>query len=79
MVERHAGACVEQGWLLLPVVHRNFAAGDLVAAHAAALMAGEIADRFGDADLAAFLLQRDLGLQSGLWGIGPKRAHRRPP
>ena len=47
-------ACVEQAWLLmltaLPVMFR----GDAVAADASFLEAGEIAERFGDADATMF-------------------------
>jgi ATP/maltotriose-dependent transcriptional regulator MalT len=46
--------CVERGYLLLPTVHRLFAAGDHTGARAAAGEAAAIGDRFGDADLSAF-------------------------
>ena len=45
--------CVEQGYLMLPVVNQQVAAGDLEAAYAAATGAGEIGDRFAEADLSA--------------------------
>jgi DNA-binding CsgD family transcriptional regulator len=46
--------CVEQGYLLVPVVQRGLGAGDYDAAGAAAAEAAAIGDRFADADLSAF-------------------------
>jgi len=46
--------CVEQGYLLLPRVHRAVAAGDYEGARAAAGEAAAVGDRFRDADLSAF-------------------------
>jgi DNA-binding NarL/FixJ family response regulator len=43
--------CVEQGYLLLPVALRHFAAGDAAAAHATFRQAGKVGERFGDPDL----------------------------
>ncbi|MCR4266911.1 LuxR family transcriptional regulator [Nitratireductor sp. ZSWI3] len=45
--------CAERGYLMLPLVERHLAAGDLDAAHAAASRAAEIGQRFADADLTA--------------------------
>lgn len=45
--------CVEEGYLLLPAFEQHLAAGDLEAAHAAAVRAVEIGDRFAEADLSA--------------------------
>ncbi len=56
LVEREGRECVEQGWLLVPVVFQREAAGDYDGAHEAAAQAVEIAERFGDADLAAIAL-----------------------
>jgi DNA-binding CsgD family transcriptional regulator len=46
--------CVEKGYLLLPTVHRLFAAGEFDEARVVAANAAAIADRFRDADLGAF-------------------------
>jgi DNA-binding CsgD family transcriptional regulator len=56
LVEREGRECVEQGWLLIPVVFQREAAGDFDGAHEAATQAVEIAERFGDSDLAAIAL-----------------------
>ena len=53
LLERHGRDCPERGWMLLPVMYQHEAAGDLVAAAAAAATALEIGQRFGDADLFA--------------------------
>ncbi|HEX5795191.1 MAG TPA: hypothetical protein VFY19_05090, partial [Geminicoccaceae bacterium] len=53
LVERAAHDCVEQGYLLLPVVEQHLAAGDCEAAYAAAAGAVEIGERFAEADLIA--------------------------
>lgn len=45
--------CVEHGYLLLPVAEGQLAGGDVGAAHDSAVGAVEIAERHGDADLAA--------------------------
>ena len=56
LVEREGRECVEQGWLLIPVLFQRDAAGDYEGAHEAAAHAVEIAERFGDTDLAAIAL-----------------------
>jgi DNA-binding CsgD family transcriptional regulator len=56
LVEREGRESVEQGWLLVPVLFQREAAGDYAGAHEAAAQAVEIAERFGDADLAAIAL-----------------------
>lgn len=53
LVEEHGGACVEEGYLLLPVASRQNAAGEHEAAREAASRAAEIGRRYGDPDLTA--------------------------
>jgi len=60
LVERE-GDCVEQGYLLLPLMFEHRAAGDHQAADAAAADAAAIGERFGDADLFA-LATHDRGI-----------------
>jgi ATP/maltotriose-dependent transcriptional regulator MalT len=57
LVEREGRDCVEQGWLLIPVLLQREAAGDYEAAYEAGKGAADFADRFGDADLAAAAAQ----------------------
>jgi DNA-binding CsgD family transcriptional regulator len=56
LVEREGRDCVERGWLLLPVVLQREVTGDFSGAEEAAAEAIEIAERFGDRDLAAIAL-----------------------
>jgi DNA-binding CsgD family transcriptional regulator/tetratricopeptide (TPR) repeat protein len=53
LLEREARDCVEHGYLLLPVVNQQIAAGNGDAAYAAAARAAAIGDRFGERDLSA--------------------------
>jgi DNA-binding CsgD family transcriptional regulator len=53
LLDNEQRECVEQGYLLLPVVFQHEAAGDLDAAAATAGEAAEIGERLGDADLFA--------------------------
>jgi DNA-binding CsgD family transcriptional regulator len=51
---RHEGrACVEEGYLLLPIAEQRLQSGDVEAAGTAAGRAAEYGDRYGDADLSA--------------------------
>jgi DNA-binding CsgD family transcriptional regulator len=54
LVEGESEPCVVEGYLLLPVVRRHVASGELEAAHEAAARAAAIGDRFKDVDLMAF-------------------------
>ena len=56
LVEREGRDCVERGWLQLSLIFQREAAGDHEGAFEAAADAVEIAERFGDADLAAIAL-----------------------
>jgi DNA-binding CsgD family transcriptional regulator len=57
LVEREQRDCVEQGYLLLPVVLQHAASGDHEAASSTAADAAEIGERFGEADLFALAVQ----------------------
>ncbi|MDZ5698736.1 helix-turn-helix transcriptional regulator [Chelativorans sp. M5D2P16] len=53
LLEREQHECVEQGYLMLPHVEQNLAAGNFEAAYAAASGAVEIGEHFADVDLVA--------------------------
>jgi len=52
-LDREEGDCVERGYMLLPFVFQQEAAGDLDAAASTAADAAAVGQRFGDADLFA--------------------------
>jgi ATP/maltotriose-dependent transcriptional regulator MalT len=56
LVEREGRECAEQGWLLIPVAFQLEVSGDYDGMSEAAAQAVEIAERFGDPDLAAIAL-----------------------
>ncbi|HKO47826.1 MAG TPA: LuxR C-terminal-related transcriptional regulator [Polyangiaceae bacterium] len=73
LVERAACECAEQGYLLLPEIRRQFAAGNYALAYDAALRAEGLGERFADADLQVFarnfqgrVLLRQGALEAGL-------------
>ena len=53
LLERDGHDCVEQGYLLLPVVQQQLDAGDCAAAYATAASAAGMGERFGEVDLTA--------------------------
>ncbi len=67
LLEREAGECVEQGYLLLPVVFQHEAEGDHDGAAATAAAAAEVGERFGDKDLFALAIhaQGDVLVRGG--------------
>ena len=53
LLEHEEAECVEQGYMLMPVVFQHEAEGDWEGASATAAAAAETGERFGDADLFA--------------------------
>ncbi len=53
LLQHHEDACVEEGYLLLPLVEQHLHAGAPGKAVSVAARAAEIGDHFGDADLTA--------------------------
>lgn len=61
LVERAGGECVEQGYLLLPLVVQHRMSGDYASAEALAADARAIGERFGEPDLQALALMEQGG------------------
>ena len=57
LVEREGRECIEKGYLLLPLMFQQEAAGEYEAAATIAADAAEIGERFSDADLFALAVQ----------------------
>jgi DNA-binding CsgD family transcriptional regulator len=53
LLQREDKACVEEGYLLLPVTEQQLRSGSLDSAYANAMRAAEIGERFQEADLVA--------------------------
>jgi len=53
LIEHQGDPCVEQGYLLLPEVHRHFATADWTGGHDTAARAAAIGERFEETDLVA--------------------------
>ena len=67
LLEREQHECVEQGYLLLPLMFEHEANGDHEAAAITAATAAEIGERFGDTDLFALAVhaQGDFAIRLG--------------
>jgi DNA-binding CsgD family transcriptional regulator len=58
LIEQSESDCVERGYLLVPRMMGQEAAGEYAAAYSTALEAAEIGDRFGERDLIALALHQ---------------------
>jgi DNA-binding CsgD family transcriptional regulator len=74
LLEREERECVEQGYMLMPVVFQREAVGDYGGAAATAATAAEIGERFGDGDLFALAVhtQGEIFIKDGrvIEGLG---------
>lgn len=72
LTDDHGADCVENGYLLLPTVEQNIAAGDDAKALATAEQATQIGEEFADTELVAIArhLQGCINLRTGHLGTG---------
>jgi len=70
LLDRDEGESVEHGYLLLPVAAQQEHAGELEAAHATAVAAAAIGERFGDADLVALAVHEQGNVLVKLGRVG---------
>jgi DNA-binding CsgD family transcriptional regulator len=70
ILERWGDSCVEQGYLLLPIVEEHLAEGELDAAYAAAGRAAAIGERFEDVDLMNMARHQQGRARLRQWQLG---------